>query len=159
MKRLDTGFTTVLLVLAAVGMGARGAAHAPSVAQAALAVPPPPGIPSPPGGTHGPVMDSPRGQGPCTDKCLADYTTDIAQCDKLEESSARDSCRSIAYARLTRCQESCQQNDCDDKYQDCVNNGPKSCLKEEGGKTLCNRCWERCNAGDSPSARCRKCKF
>jgi hypothetical protein len=49
--------------------------------------------------------------------------------------------------------------DCDDKYQDCISNGPASCLKEEGGKTLCQRCWERCNAGDSPSARCRKCKF
>lgn len=50
-------------------------------------------------------------------------------------------------------------SDCDEKYQDCINNGPTSCLKEEGGKTQCQRCWERCNAGDSPSAKCRKCKF
>jgi hypothetical protein len=38
-------------------------------------------------------------------------------------------------------------------------NGPKSCLAEEAGKSVCNRCLERCNAGDSPSSKCRKCLF
>jgi hypothetical protein len=51
------------------------------------------------------------------------------------------------------------KTECDDKYQDCVNNGPTSCLEREGGKTLCQRCWERCNAGDSASSKYRNCKF
>lgn len=51
------------------------------------------------------------------------------------------------------------KTECDDKYQDCIDSGPKSCLKQRGGKTLCQRCWERCNAGDSPSAECRQCRF
>lgn len=52
-----------------------------------------------------------------------------------------------------------ESSECDDKYQDCINNGPTSCLKKVAGKTLCYRCWERCNAGDSPSSQCRNCKF
>jgi hypothetical protein len=48
---------------------------------------------------------------------------------------------------------------CNAKYQDCINYGPTSCLKQEGGKTQCNRCLERCNAGEPPSATCVTCKF
>jgi hypothetical protein len=49
--------------------------------------------------------------------------------------------------------------DCDRKYQDCINNAPTSCLKRSGGKTQCQRCWERCKVGDPPSGACRNCRF
>jgi hypothetical protein len=51
------------------------------------------------------------------------------------------------------------QTECDDKYQDCIDRAPSSCLRKSGGKTKCQQCWERCNAGDSPSDECRKCLF
>jgi hypothetical protein len=52
-----------------------------------------------------------------------------------------------------------RSTDCDRKYQDCINNAPTSCLKRSGGKTQCQRCWERCEAGDPPSGACRNCRF
>jgi RHS repeat-associated protein len=51
------------------------------------------------------------------------------------------------------------ENDCDDKYRACINHGPTECQRVEAGKTQCQRCWERCNAGDAPSRKCRKCGF
>ena len=49
--------------------------------------------------------------------------------------------------------------DCEQQYQWCINEGPTKCLGRSGGKSLCNRCLERCNAGDSPSQQCRECGF
>jgi hypothetical protein len=101
-------------------------------------------------------------QSPCNEKCEAEDEAAAAECSKIDNEAQRRTCQDSAYARYKSCRESCQQRankDCDDKYQDCVDNGPTSCLKKSGGKTLCQRCWERCNAGDSPSADCRRCKF
>ena len=55
--------------------------------------------------------------------------------------------------------ESDTPEECQQKYEDCVNYGAKSCQKEEAGKTKCKRCQQRCEAGDSPTASCRKCGF
>lgn len=101
-------------------------------------------------------------QSPCNEKCLADYEAAAAECGKIENDSLRTTCQDGALASYEICRDNCQQvanQECDDKYQDCVDNGPSSCLDQEGGKTQCNRCWERCNAGDSPSAKCRNCRF
>lgn len=101
-------------------------------------------------------------QSPCNEKCLADYVEAAAECGKLENETQRRACQDVAFLGYKSCRENCRQKEnkeCDDKYQDCINHGPSSCRKEEAGKSLCNRCWERCNAGDSPSARCRNCKF
>jgi hypothetical protein len=48
---------------------------------------------------------------------------------------------------------------CAERYEDCVASAPTSCLKRSGGKTLCQRCLERCNAGDPPSPACLECRF
>ncbi|EYF00808.1 NHL domain-containing protein [Chondromyces apiculatus] len=48
---------------------------------------------------------------------------------------------------------------CDEQYQQCINAGRAECQKVEAGKTKCQRCWERCNAGDSPSSICKRCGF
>jgi RHS repeat-associated protein len=55
--------------------------------------------------------------------------------------------------------ESDTPEECQQKYEDCINYGAKSCQKEEAGKTKCKRCQQRCEAGDSPSKSCKKCGF
>jgi hypothetical protein len=49
--------------------------------------------------------------------------------------------------------------ECDVKYQDCIAFGPAKCQKVVANQTQCQRCWDRCNAGDSPSKLCKDCKF
>lgn len=101
-------------------------------------------------------------QSPCDEKCNADYENAAIECSKNENDATRKTCQDGAYAVYRSCHENCQQksnSNCDDKYQDCIQNGPTSCLKKSGGKSLCQRCLERCNAGDSPSNTCRTCKF
>lgn len=101
-------------------------------------------------------------QSPCYQKCQANYEDAAAVCGKIENEAARKTCQENAFAIYDSCRATCkkQENkDCDDKYQDCIDNGPSSCLNKVAGKTLCYRCWERCNAGDSPSDQCRQCKF
>jgi hypothetical protein len=97
----------------------------------------------------------------CHQKCLTDYENTAAKCGQIQEESARKSCNTVAYYTYKSCKDACQKllDSCDEKYQDCINYAPKSCLKESGGKSQCARCQERCNAGDSPSAACKKCKF
>ena len=101
-------------------------------------------------------------QGPCTEKCLASYETAATTCGKIPDDAQRKTCQEGAYAGYKTCKENCQQasdSNCAEKYQNCVNYAPTSCLAEEAGKSVCNRCLERCNAGDSPSSKCRKCLF
>jgi hypothetical protein len=101
-------------------------------------------------------------QSPCNEKCQADHDAASVACGKSESEAQRSACSDSAYANYRSCRESCQRaenKDCDDKYQDCVDNGPTSCRRKSAGKTVCQRCWERCNAGDSPSDVCRGCKF
>ncbi|WP_050431323.1 RHS repeat-associated core domain-containing protein [Chondromyces crocatus] len=58
------------------------------------------------------------------------------------------------------CEETAvSDSSCDERYQACIGNAPRSCMQYEAGKTKCQRCWERCNAGDSPSRSCKKCLF
>lgn len=93
--------------------------------------------------------------------------TRAQRCDALRrgqigDEAQRVACQDSAYVKYKSCREGCEQrgsDSCDEKYQDCQNSGPLFCLRKEGGKSLCQRCWERCKAGDSPSARCRACKF
>jgi hypothetical protein len=101
-------------------------------------------------------------QSPCNEKCEADYESAAAGCANIAFQSQRITCQNDAYEAYKSCREACQREEnqnCDQKYQICVDYGPISCLKNSGGKSLCQRCWERCNAGDSPSWECRKCKF
>lgn len=101
-------------------------------------------------------------QSPCYEKCLADYEEAAANCTKITSVQERQQCNDNAYSAYKNCRESCQEKanqECDDKYQNCIDNGASSCQEREGGKTLCQRCWERCNAGDAPSAKCQECKF
>lgn len=101
-------------------------------------------------------------QSPCYEKCLEDYEAAATKCGTVPEEAPRKTCQEVAYAGYKSCRDGCERTanqDCDEKYQDCVDNGPKACLKKEAGKTLCNRCWERCKAGDSPSSKCRSCRF
>ena len=128
------------------------------------------------GATSGDFLEPPRGpldhgeapnpcimpQSPCNEKCLANYEGAAIACGKIENEAQRKTCADGAYADYKSCGQNCQQqsnSDCDEKYQDCIANAPTSCLKKSGGKSLCQRCWERCNAGDSPSSTCRTCKF
>lgn len=114
-----------------------------------LATPPPPDV-------------NIASQSPCYEKCLADYEVAAAECTRFKDEAQKRSCDEGAYAAYKGCRERCARTankDCDDKYQDCVDNGPTKCLKQSAGKTLCYRCWERCNAGDEPSAACKECKF
>ena len=120
---------------------------------------PPPRRPLDYGGASNPCIVS---ESPCIQNCLADYEVAGIACGKIKDEAQNKICADGAYASYKSCKENCQQQSnstCDDKYQNCQDNGPTSCLKKEGGKSLCNRCWERCNAGDSPSSQCRKCKF
>jgi hypothetical protein len=99
--------------------------------------------------------------GPCEKKCQDAYEDAAAVCGRMAD-AARRACQDSAYARYKSCRESCQKKDdkdCDEKYEACRQYGPKSCRKRVGGMTLCNRCLERCNAGDSPSPRCKTCLF
>ena len=99
---------------------------------------------------------------PCHEKCLADYEVAGLACGKIGDEAQHKTCAEGAYASYKSCRESCQQqstSDCDENYQDCMANGPPSCLKKSGGKSQCQRCLERCNAGDSPSSTCRTCRF
>jgi hypothetical protein len=128
------------------------------------------------GATSGDFLEPPRGpldyseapnpcimpQSPCHEKCLADYEAAAIACGKIGDKAQRKTCADGAYASYKSCNENCQQqsnSDCDEKYQDCLANGPTFCLKKSGGKSRCQRCLERCNAGDSPSSTCRTCKF
>src|SRR5262249_51217041 len=79
-------------------------------------------------------------------------------------------CQDKAYASYKSCRENCATSaneECDEKYQDCVNKGPTSCLKKVEGKTLCY--WPRhtkitgrphpceyqwLNHGDTEARRC-----
>lgn len=99
---------------------------------------------------------------PCDEKCLSDYKDAAAECGKIENDAQRRTCQGSAHGSYQNCRVNCSQNSngtCDEKYQYCLNYAPTSCLKREGGKTLCQRCLERCNAGDSPADRCRYCGF
>lgn len=99
---------------------------------------------------------------PCEEKCAADYDAAALKCGNIADDAQRKTCQDNAYTAYKECKASCvgaSTPECDDKYQDCMDNGPSSCRAVSGGKTLCNRCWERCNAGDSPSSECKKCKF
>jgi hypothetical protein len=100
---------------------------------------------------------------PCEEKCLTDYESRAAGCAGFADAAPRKACQDDAYAKYRSCRVACDQappaSSCQDKWDDCVDNGPSSCLKKSEGKTLCTRCLERCNAGASPSAACRKCKF
>lgn len=99
---------------------------------------------------------------PCHQKCLTDYEAAASKCTPAQGEDQQKACRDAAYAEYKGCKDMCQQTanpSCDDKYQDCVNNGPAKCLKKSAGKTVCYRCWERCNAGDSPSGECSDCRF
>ncbi|XXX74697.1 hypothetical protein WMF30_44310 [Sorangium sp. So ce134] len=101
-------------------------------------------------------------ESPCNEKCQADYEDAAAQCGKTDDEAQRRACQDGAHATYQSCRASCQQSgsdSCDEKYQDCQNNGPTSCLKKVGGQSLCQRCWERCRAGEPPSSQCRTCKF
>jgi hypothetical protein len=87
------------------------------------------------------------------EKCNTDYENAAIECSKNENDAQRKTCQDGAYAAYRSCHDNCQRTSnskCDDKYQDCIQSGPNSCLKKVAGKSLCNRCWERCNAGDSP---------
>ena len=101
-------------------------------------------------------------QSPCFEQCDADNAAAAAVCAMIQDDAQRTACQNNAYANYKSCRANCastDNTDCDDKYQDCVNNAPSSCLKRSGGKTLCQRCWEQCNAGSSPSSACRTCLF
>lgn len=119
----------------------------------------PPSGPLDYGGAANPCVAT---QSPCNEMCASNYDAAAAECGKIQIEAQRKACQDGAYAAYKSCRDGCAHNStpaCDDKYQDCVDNGLSSCLKRSGGKTLCQRCWERCNAGDSPSATCRNCKF
>ncbi len=120
---------------------------------------PPPGGPLNYGGAANPCSMPPT---PCHEKCLADYEVAGIACGKIEDQGQRTACGESAFAGYKSCRESCEQQGtsaCDEKYQDCQANAPTSCLKKSGGKSQCQRCLERCNAGDSPSSTCRTCRF
>jgi hypothetical protein len=113
------------------------------------------------GGSGGAVCNIAT-QSPCEEKCQADYEDAALECGKIEDAAQRKTCQDNAYATYKECRTSCASIStpaCDDKYQACMDNGPSSCRAVSGGKTVCNRCWERCNAGDSPSSACKKCMF
>lgn len=107
------------------------------------------------------------GSGVCKEQGTTSTCTTSYQCAHATLDDAKKDCERVngvgnesGALSCGPCEwETSASNACDDKYQDCQANGPTSCLKEDGGKSLCYRCWERCNAGDSPSARCRTCKF
>ena len=100
-------------------------------------------------------------QDPCHEKCLSDYESAAIVCGRIADDAARKTCQDGAYAAYKNCGDNCtsSSSSCHDKWNDCMDNGPTSCLAQSGGKTLCSRCEERCVAGDSPSAQCKKCKF
>jgi hypothetical protein len=101
-------------------------------------------------------------QSPCKAMCQSNYEAASAECAKIQDDGQRKACQDGAFATYDSCRNDCARNGssaCDDKYTDCVDNGPSSCGKKSGGKTLCQRCWERCNAGDAPSSDCKKCRF
>lgn len=103
-------------------------------------------------------------QGPCYEQCYTDYGNAALVCAKIGDDAQRMACQDKAYADYKACRDDCATNrslsdDCQEKYEDCINNAPTSCLKKVGGMTLCKRCQQRCEAGDSPSAECRKCHF
>ncbi len=117
-------------------------------------------------GTDGTGQIAP--QSPCNEQCLADYDAAATVCGKIASDADRKTCQDNAYAVYQQCRAACAgepsptsptSKECDDKYQNCIDKGPASCLKNSGGKTLCQRCWERCNAGDSPSSACTACYF
>lgn len=105
-------------------------------------------------------------QTPCEENCNSAYESDAIRCGRMENESQRTACNDSAHARYTSCREDCERaghSSCDEKYQDCVNNGPwRSCARPgsgDAGETRCRTCYRRCVSGDPPSAECRKCKF
>jgi hypothetical protein len=114
------------------------------------------------GGAPNPCIEP---QSSCNEKCLADYEAAALECGKVGDAMQRKICQDGAYAAYKSCGANCQQDngadskECTDKYVNCMNNAPTSCLKRSGGKTVCRQCRDRCNAGDSPSPTCVKCLF
>ena len=99
---------------------------------------------------------------PCEQKCEAEYDDAALTCAGIQDDAKRKACQDGAYAVYKDCRAACvsaSTPECDEKYQECIEKAPTSCLKEEAAKKVCQRCWERCNAGDSPSSRCKKCLF
>lgn len=99
---------------------------------------------------------------PCHEKCDEEDEARAVECAKIKDEIQRKACQDSSHETYKSCRETCEQGatqSCDSRYQDCQNNAPFSCTNSIGGKSQCQRCWERCNAGDAPSATCRKCRF
>lgn len=99
---------------------------------------------------------------PCHEKCNAEDEARAIECAKIQDEVLRRACQDSSHKTYKSCREQCEQGatqSCDSKYQDCQNTAPFSCTHSIGGQSQCQRCWERCNAGDAPSATCRKCRF
>jgi hypothetical protein len=99
---------------------------------------------------------------PCEEKCLTQYESRAAGCAGIADAAPRKACQDDAYLQYKNCRATCDKSagsTCQEKYEDCIDNAPASCLKESGGTSQCKRCQQRCEAGDSPTPTCRKCRF
>jgi hypothetical protein len=103
--------------------------------------------------------------GPCDDKCQAEYEKASSACARVEDAAQRRACQDKAHAEYRACQEKCEQEasrTCREKWDDCIDGitGPYWCrLPGSGSSSYCDVCWQGCNSGDPPSAKCRKCGF
>jgi len=103
--------------------------------------------------------------GPCEAKCVKDYDAAAIKCGKIEDDAQRRACQDAAFAKYWSCHESCEQkshNTCQEKWERCTNYAPWPCAKKGsggGGKSMCNVCWEQCNAGNPTSPDCKTCLF
>jgi len=106
----------------------------------------------------------PLGGSPCQNACYSEWDAEMNACASIGSDTDRKACQDSADAALMECLDTCDNPSpsnakCQEKYENCVNYGPKSCLKVSGGKTQCKRCLERCKVGDSPSSTCKNCLF
>lgn len=98
------------------------------------------------------------GQGPCFEKCLADYDAAALECAKIANDLQRRACQDGAHTAYKNCSQTCQQTadckeackeQCDKANVKCIKNcpkGDKNCMQEcneENGRCI-KECDKRC---------------
>lgn len=105
-------------------------------------------------------------QGPCYQKCLADYESAAAACGKIANDAERSACQDAAYAAYNACRGRCKQQEDDHKdkcvemYDTCMDKGDPCTKQVEHKKTLCAFCLSNCIAKEPYKySECYQCGF
>ncbi len=90
-------------------------------------------------------------QGPCNDKCEADYEVAAIKCAKIAIEAQRKACNDGAYSAYKQCQAACENDPverckkrCDEENEKCIASCPKG---DKGCMAKCNDVYSKCLKG------------